>query len=93
MVFENEGNYISIHNYRRCGIHDCGIHLKRGRAGVRLTKRPDQGHELFRSFRVMFSVFFQIVHADRGQEDKALRKPYPTRCRFCTFRFLRHLTY
>jgi hypothetical protein len=93
MVFENEGNYIGIHNYWSCGTHDCGIHLKRGRAGVRLTKRPDQSHELHRSFRVMLSVFFQIIQADRGQEDKALRKPHPPRRRFCAFRFLRHLAY
>jgi len=37
------------------------IFLQCDRAGVRLTKLRNQGHELFRSFRVVFGVFFQII--------------------------------
>lgn len=39
----------------------------------------------------MFSVFFQIIHADPGQEDNAFGEPYATRRRFCAFGFLPHL--
>ena len=90
MVFENERDYVSVHHHRSCGIQRRWIHLQRDRAGVWLTKLPDQSHELFRSFRVVFSIFFQIIYADGRQEDKAPREP---RCRFGAPGFSRHLAY
>ena len=93
MVFENERDYVGVHNHRSYGIHRRWIHLQRDRAGVQLTKPPDQGHELFRSFRVVFGVFFQILNADGRQENEAPREPCPTRCRFGDPGFLRHLVY
>ena len=93
MVFENERDYVGVHNHRSGGIDRRWIHLQLDRAGVRLTKLADQGHELFRTFRVVFGVFFQIIDADGRQEHKAPRQPCPARCRFGALSFLRHLVY
>ena len=72
MVFENERDYVGVHNHRSGGIDGRWIHLQLDRAGVRLTKLPHQGHELFRTFRVVFGVFFQIIHAEGGKRTKPL---------------------
>jgi len=58
-----------------------------------MTKLPDEGHELFRSFRVVFGLFLEIVHADKRQEDEATRECCPTRCHLGALGVLRHLTY
>ena len=47
----------------------------------------------FRSFRVVFSVFLQIIHADGWQEDKVPGEPYPTRRRIGAPSLLWHLAH
>ena len=46
------------------------------RPGAFLTKRPDQGHKLFRPFRVIFGAGLQVFRADRRPEYDGLREPY-----------------
>ena len=69
--------------------------LERYGTGAVPTKRPDQGHELFRPVRIEFGVGLQVLRADRRLEDNAGWKQYlvlsslcPRRC----FRSLRHLS-
>ena len=58
---------------------------KSDRAGVFLPKRPDQCHEFFRPFRVMFGVGLEILGAERRFKHEASWKPDLLAARFPFF--------